>query len=176
MTPDIDKLTLPSQKPARLLSLRGRIGRAHYIANTLGALVASFFLIWMITFLLIQLGELGRTLYVIVCVLLFYCALPIFFTILTIKRAHDFNVGGWLALLLLVPVLTLAFWFIPGSKDDNHYGPTPPAPSLGIKVVAVLFPLLLIGGFLATGIQFSGRAEQPSSSQPATTTLRTYTP
>jgi uncharacterized membrane protein YhaH (DUF805 family) len=175
MSADIDKL-LPTHKPVRLLSLRGRIGRAHYIANTLGSLVASFFLVFLVSFLLVKLGELGRMLYIVMCVLVFYCVLPIFFTIMTIKRAHDFNTGGWVALLLLVPVVNLAFWFIPGSKDDNHYGATPPTPSTGIKVVAVLFPILLIGGFLATGIQFSDTAEPPSSTPPATTTLKTYTP
>jgi uncharacterized membrane protein YhaH (DUF805 family) len=169
------KQLLPHE-PARLLSLRGRIGRAHYVANTLGAVIASFFLIYLLTFLLIQLGGLGRTLYVIICVLLFYCVLPIFFAILTVKRAHDFNAGGWLALLLLVPVLNLAFWFIPGSKDDNHYGPKPPEPSTSIRIVAVLFPLLLIGGYLAARIQSSHRAEKPAVSQPATTTLKAYTP
>ncbi|HWT70585.1 MAG TPA: DUF805 domain-containing protein [Oxalicibacterium sp.] len=174
MSANLDTV-LPSQKPARLLSLRGRLGRAHYIANTLGALVACFFLVFLISFLLVRLGELGRMLYIVMCVVLFYGLLPIYFTILTIKRAHDFNTGGWIALLLLVPVVNLAFWFIPGSKDANHYGPTPPAPSTGIKVAAVLFPILLIGGFLATGIQFSDTANTQTTS-PATTTLKAYTP
>jgi len=162
--------------PARLLSLRGRIGRAHYIANTLGSLIASFVVVYLISFFLAMIGgSLARTLYIVLCVVLFYGILPIFFVILTIKRAHDFNFGGWVALLLFVPVLNLAFWFIPGSRDENDYGSVPPAPSAGIKIVAVLFPVLLLGGYLATGPQ-PERAPSSASPSPATTTLKTYTP
>lgn len=46
-----------------------------------------------------------------------------------IKRFHDANVTGWASLLVLIPivtyVVTLALVFIPGTNDDNRFGPPP---------------------------------------------------
>lgn len=174
MTADTDIMqAVPAR--ARLFSLCGRLGRAHYIAYTLGSLVVAFFFIYLLSFGLMFLGELGRMLYILVSVLLFYGFLPIFFTLQTIKRAHDFNVGGWLALLLLVPVVNLMFCFIPGTRADNTYGPVPPAPSSGLKAGAILLPILLIAGFLATEGSRNSQQESTPTSPPATS-LKPYTP
>lgn len=160
----------------RLLSLRGRLGRAHYIAYSLGAIVVALLFMYLFALMMLLSGSVGRMLYIVVSVLVFYCLLPVLFTVLTIKRAHDFNVGGWLALLLLVPVVNLMFWFIPGTRDANRYGPVPAEPAGGVKLVAVLLPLLLVGGFLATG---GPATYPPAGTAPATqpaTSLQPYRP
>jgi uncharacterized membrane protein YhaH (DUF805 family) len=174
MTPD-NGIALKLPPRVRAFSLRGRIGRAHYIACSLGSIVVSFLFIYLISFLLVMMGELGRMLYIVTSVLLFYALLPIYFIVLTIRRSHDFNFGGWLALLLLVPIVNLMFWFVPGTKAENTYGAVPPSPSTSIKIVAFLFPALLIGGYLAT---MGGSTSQDTNASPISESnkLKEYTP
>ena len=159
-----------------IFSLRGRIGRAHYIAYTLGAVVGAFLFMLLASLGLMLSGQFGRLLYIVTSILLFYGFLPIFFTILTVRRAHDFNVGGWVALLLLVPVVNLLFWFIPGTRGDNSHGAAPQAPSTGIKLIAVALPVLLIGAFLATGEPEMIRGTNASPPSQPSTSLKPYTP
>lgn len=170
-TPDIVD---SSRQSRRLWTLRGRLGRAEYIVYSLGAVV-----LLCLTMILVSLGALltgsaGRMVYGIAVVLLVYCLLPIFFAVLTVRRAHDFNCGGWLALLLMVPVINLMFWFIPGSRGENRFGPSPQAPSDGLKLCAILLPILLIGGFLASGDKQAGKQTRPVA-QPANS-LKPYQP
>ncbi|MCC6388276.1 MAG: protein kinase [Dehalococcoidia bacterium] len=46
------------------------------------------------------------------------------------RRMHDLGVSGWYALLMLLPVLGIAFWFIcflgGGESETNRFGPPPP--------------------------------------------------
>lgn len=164
------------QARARLFSLHGRLGRAHYIAYSLGAIVAAFLFMFLAGLGLMLSGQLGRLLYIAVSVLLFYGFLPIFFAILTVKRAHDFNTGGWLALLLLVPVVNLLFWIIPGTRGDNAHGPAPRAASSGTKLIAAALPVLLVIAFLATGGPQTIRESESTPSTQPSSTLKPYTP
>ncbi len=168
--------TLPAPARTRLFSLRGRLGRARYITYCIGSIVLAFLFMYLAGLMLVLSGGFGRMLYIVVSVLLFYCLLPLVFTVLTIKRSHDFNVGGWLALLLLVPVVNMVFWFIPGSRDENRYGPVPPPPSTGIKLAAVILPLLLFSVFLATGGPRMTERQNPASASPPATSIKPYTP
>src|SRR5215216_2232307 len=58
------------------------------------------------------------------------------YVILFIRRLHDLNCSGWMALLLIVPianlVLTLPALFLPGSDGPNRFGPDP----LGVRLDA----------------------------------------
>jgi uncharacterized membrane protein YhaH (DUF805 family) len=164
-------------RPRRgLFSMHGRLGRARYISYSLGAIVLAFLFMYLAGLALMLSGQFGRMLYIVVSILLFYALLPIYFAVLTVRRAHDFNRGGWLALLLLVPVVNLMFWFIPGTPDENAYGAAPDDDPIGIKAAAVVLPVLLIGAFLATGgPQVYRQEKSPSASQPATS-LKPYTP
>lgn len=165
---------IASEPRVRLLSLKGRIGRAHYVVYSLGAVIGAFLLMLLAGMLLILSGSLGRLLYTVFSVGLLYGALPLFFVILTVKRAHDFNVGGWLALLLLVPVVNLVFWFIPGSRGENAYGAPPESAPFGIKLAAFALPVLLIAGFLSADGDLPAPQVVPDASP--STTLRPYTP
>jgi uncharacterized membrane protein YhaH (DUF805 family) len=40
----------------------------------------------------------------------------------SIKRLHDWNITGWLSPLVLIPVIPLLFWLIPGNKNSNRFG------------------------------------------------------
>jgi uncharacterized membrane protein YhaH (DUF805 family) len=161
------------EKRGGLFSLRGRLGRARYVAYSLGGIVGVFLVMSLAGLALLLSASLGQMLYATFSIALLYGFLPVFFMILTIKRAHDFNAGGWLALLLLlVPVVNLMFWFIPGTRGDNNFGAQPePAPP-GIRIAAAVLPLLLVGAFVATGDNTP--AEPPEA--PPSTTLKPYTP
>jgi uncharacterized membrane protein YhaH (DUF805 family) len=168
--------SMPPRPRNRIFSLRGRLGRAHYIAYSLGAVVGAFLFMFLAGLGLMMSGQLGRLLYIVASVLLFYGFLPIYFTILTVRRAHDFNAGGWLALLLLVPVINLMFWFIPGTRGDNAYGLAPHPPSSGIKLIATALPVVLLLAFLATGGPQSVREAESDPAAPPPTSLKPYTP
>lgn len=167
---------MPQRPRTGLFSLRGRIGRARYVAYTLGSLAAAFVFMLPAGYMLLLSGNPGRILYTVVSVLLFYGFLPIFFAVLTVRRAHDFNLGGWLALLLLVPLVNLMFWFIPGTRGDNPYGAQPEPASSGLKLAALVLPVLLIGAFLGSdGKPVIPQQHAPAASTPSTS-LRPYTP
>lgn len=160
------------EKRSGLFSLRGRLGRARYIAYSLGGIVGVFLVMTLAGMALLLLSSsFGQLLYVILSIALLYVFLPIYFMILTVKRAHDFNIGGWLALLLLVPIVNLMFWFIPGTRGHNNYGTEPDPAPFGIRIAALALPLLLLGAFVAT----SEIAPEAPPETPATT-LKPYTP
>ncbi len=69
--------------------------------------------------------------------------------LLTIQRCHDFNVTGWLSLIILIPLVSLVFYFWPGTKDENDYGHLPPPNSLAIKIGAFLLLGLFVLSILA---------------------------
>jgi len=69
---------------------------------------------------------------------------------LTIQRCHDFNTSGWLSLLVLVPLVNLIFWFIPGTDGPNRYGaPTPPNSTLVVVAACAVPVLVFVAGILA---------------------------
>lgn len=159
----------------RPFSLTGRLDRSRYVAYALAAVLVVMLILFLAGFGLLYLGSMGRLVYIGASVLLCYVFLPIFMMILTVKRCHDFNMGGWLAIVLLIPVVNLVFCLIPGSKDENRYGLPLSTPSLLTRTIAIVLPILLIGGFLATGSsQLSDSLNVPSS--PASTTLQSYQP
>jgi type IV pilus assembly protein PilA len=78
-----------------------------------------------------------------------YVAIIVIQFLLTIQRAHDMNVSGWLSLIILIPLAVLVFWLVPGTRGENDYGKPPPPKTAGVIVLACLAPLLSIGGILA---------------------------
>ena len=128
-------------QPVRLFSISGRIGRARYLAYGLGVYFAVMFLAGIAAGVL---GEAGFALMVVA-----WIALAVFGFMLTIQRCHDFNVSGWLSLLIVVPIANLIFLFIPGTDGANRFGgPTPPN-GVGVLIVAWLVPAIAIAGIIA---------------------------
>lgn len=70
-----------------------------------------------------------------------------------IQRLHDLNRSGWMAVLLIVPlvngVVGLYLMLAAGTEGANDYGPPPPPNTLGIKLVACVMPAIVILGILA---------------------------
>jgi uncharacterized membrane protein YhaH (DUF805 family) len=128
-------------QPVRLFSISGRIGRARYIAY--GA--AFYTLLGFVSGLLVTaFGAVGAALMVVASI-----AVIVIGFMLTIQRCHDFNMSGWLSLLMLVPVANLVFLLIPGTDGPNRFGgPTPPN-GIGVLVVAWLIPAIALAGFIA---------------------------
>ena len=75
----------------------------------------------------------------------------IFVGSLTIRRVHDFDEGGWFALLFLIPVANLYVMFTPGNPIPNRFGERPPPASFPIRVAAffsVVWPFVFLAAVL----------------------------
>lgn len=128
-------------QPVKLLSVSGRIGRARYLAYGFGLYFVFIFAAGVLA------GALGQT--GIALMIVAYVALAVLGFMLTIQRCHDFNISGWLSLLMVVPVANLIFLFIPGTDGPNRFGgPTPPN-SVGVLIMAWLIPAVMIIGIIA---------------------------
>ena len=68
---------------------------------------------------------------------------------LTIQRSHDFNTTGWMSLVLLIPIVSLIFYFIPGTKGANKYGLQPPPNGKAMTIAAILLATIFVLGILA---------------------------
>lgn len=48
---------------------------------------------------------------------------------LSIRRLHDLNKSGWFILIILIPIVNIAFalylWLVPGTVGRNQYGEDP---------------------------------------------------
>ena len=128
-------------QPVKVFSISGRIGRARYIAYGIG-----FYILFGIiaAALTAALGGIGGALMVVAWV-----ALVVIGFMLTIQRCHDFNMSGWLSLLMLIPLANLIFLIIPGTDGPNRFGgPTPPN-TIGVLILAWLFPAIAAIGIVA---------------------------
>lgn len=129
-------------QPVRVFSVSGRIGRLRYIAYGFGFYVL---LALIGTILATVMGSAGG-----VAIVAMWLAMLVIGFMLTMQRCHDFDMSGWLALLFLVPLVNLMFWFIPGTDGPNRYGPPTPPNSAGVIVVVCVVPVLVfLGGIMA---------------------------
>jgi uncharacterized membrane protein YhaH (DUF805 family) len=163
----------------KLFTLRGRLGRARYVLACMGAVLAAYVFLLVIGSLLALFGRFGAITINIVAMILYFALLPVYIAMLTVRRAHDFNLGGWIALLILTPLLSpwfsivpLLFWFMPGTRGDNNYGPALPQEKLAIKALATGLPIFLLIVFFAT---VKPHAVRPTTA-PSTSTLQQYKP
>ena len=128
-------------QPVRIFSVSGRIGRVRYILYTMALPMLIMFCAGLVSAFA---GAAGLALTVAGWV-----AMVVLCVMLTIQRSHDFGMSGWFALLCLVPLANLAFWFIPGTDGANRYGAKTPPNSLGVLIGVWLVPLLVAGGIAA---------------------------
>jgi uncharacterized membrane protein YhaH (DUF805 family) len=134
----------------KILSPKGRIGRLRYIGYTFGLALVFYLVVVLILGLITTLTS-PETLSALATPvgLLTYAGLLYISVILTIQRCHDFNVSGWLTLIILIPLLPLIFWIIPGTEGANRFGPPPPPNKRAGVIVAIILVMLVVLSILA---------------------------
>ncbi|MEJ2451872.1 MAG: DUF805 domain-containing protein [Gammaproteobacteria bacterium] len=149
---NVDGVEAGTQQFARMkvLSASGRIGRIRYLAYGF----AVFLVIYLVAVSLSAIvalgasgagGEAPRTVMGFA-----YILITIYSVMLAIRRSHDFNVTGWLAVLSLIPLINLFFIFVPGTKGANDYGPPPPPNTTGNYILGLGMPIIIaVIGILA---------------------------
>jgi uncharacterized membrane protein YhaH (DUF805 family) len=124
----------------QIFSSAGRIGRARYIAYSI-----LFYVLFVIVAAIGgAIGTVGMILMIAGLV-----AWIVMSFMLTIQRCHDFNASGWLALVVLIPLVNLIFIIIPGTDGENNYGPPTPPNSVGVLIAAWLLPVIFVIGIVA---------------------------
>jgi uncharacterized membrane protein YhaH (DUF805 family) len=130
----------------RIFSAKGRIGRIRYIGYTIGLTLLFGALLGAVSAFL---GRSAGPAAAVPVMFVGYAAMFVVMVLLTIQRAHDFNTTGWLALLSVVPLVNLIFWFIPGTDGENRFGKqTPPNGAVAV-LLALVLPLVFILGIVA---------------------------
>ena len=156
-TPQSEVTTVDNEGTQRVRLFRAtRIGRVRYIAYTVGFAMVSYIVAFLIALVLsyfIPANEVGSGMRVNMGGLLILAlsyVLVIAATIwATIRRCHDFDVSGWLTLIIFVPLGVFVFWFAPGTDGENRFG-LKPEPNKTIHWVgAMAGPLLVVLGILA---------------------------
>jgi uncharacterized membrane protein YhaH (DUF805 family) len=130
----------------RIFTSQGRIGRLRYIGYSTGLPFLIMLAVGVVSGILG--GATGNTAFAWL-VIAGYVAVMIVAILLTIQRCHDMGKSGWLALLLVVPLVNLIFWFIPGTDGENRFGLKPPPNGAGVVVLALIFPILAVVGIVA---------------------------
>lgn len=109
----------------KLFSTEGRIGRQQYFLTTLGVVVATYFVAFVVGFAagITGAGESAATFFGFVIGL----AGAVVQGFLVVKRLHDLGKPGWHYWLFLIPLyniyLGLVLLFTPGDHAANEYGP-----------------------------------------------------
>ena len=129
----------------KVFSAQGRIGRVRYIGYTFGYTFLIALVIGVISALL---GGASAGLAFVVGAA-GYIAIVVMQILLTIQRSHDMNVTGWLCPISLIPLAALVFWFVPGTRGANNYGPPPPPNTTGAVVLACILPIIMVVGIVA---------------------------
>ncbi len=133
----------------KIFGVSGRIGRVRYLAYSVGITFLTMAVASILAGILgVAMGEAGAILSGIIMVIA-YIFIIVYSFMVTIQRCHDFNSSGWLSLLILIPLVSLVFLFIPGTKGENNYGPPPPPNSGGVIAAALILPIIFIVGILA---------------------------
>jgi uncharacterized membrane protein YhaH (DUF805 family) len=142
------KVTDPEEEygEIKVLSAGGRLGRVRYIGYSVGLTMLIGFLAAIVSGGIGAFGSKGLAASILIVA---YAAIVVLSVMLTIQRAHDFNTSGWLALVLLVPLVNLIFWFIPGTDGENRFGKKTPPNGIGVILLACIIPFIFVIGILA---------------------------
>lgn len=137
----------------KAFTTQGRLGRIHYLLYSMGYTMLGYLILGVVTaFTISALGEQTATMVLGLLALVTMLPLFIFSIIWTVRRCHDFNTTGWLALLLIVPLAPLIFWFIPGTKGTNRFGNKPKTgPWWGLLLLIV--PVLILAAIAIPAYQ-----------------------
>lgn len=107
--------------PIKFFSAKGRMSSRDYFSISMPLSIVLYFLFRMIT--------LSNDMRLIIFGIIGFIPLGIILTFSTIKRLHDLNLTGWLAIGVFIPYLCipvlLVLWFRRGEKHTNGYGKNP---------------------------------------------------
>lgn len=166
-TPDSEVVVAgdESYNDAKIFSTSGRIGRLRYLAYSGILTFLVTFLYMFAVAILAPLAEDPRVL--MFCAIIFYVVTFAAQFIYAKRRVHDRDYSGWLAILLLVPLVNVFFvlylLFAPGEEKANTYGAPPPPNTTGV-ILAAFLPLLFLAILTAITIpaylEYVERAEQ----------------
>lgn len=142
------KVTDPDEEygEIKVFSASGRLGRVRYIGYSFGL---TMLISILFAFLTAAIGASAGKGVAASIMVVGYGAIIVLSALLTIQRAHDFNSSGWLALLVLIPLVNLIFWFIPGTDGENRFGRKTPPNGIGVILLACIIPLIFVIGILA---------------------------
>tara|TARA_R110000868_G_scaffold318028_1_gene578813 strand:+ start:25744 stop:26301 length:558 start_codon:yes stop_codon:yes gene_type:complete len=122
-----------------LFSPKGRMNRARFILYTSLFLIITTTLNLLLEYAMAEGGSF--TLLQLVSLVISVANIILMF-IFAIKRCHDFNVNGWLSLIIITGIGYIVLWFIPGSKTENRFGDVTEKNHSCTILFAVLLPLL----------------------------------
>jgi uncharacterized membrane protein YhaH (DUF805 family) len=134
----------------KIFSPKGRIGRLRYIGYSFG-ITFGFYLVLALIVGLVSAVSSPETVGMVITpiAILGYLVLAYIAIVLTIQRCHDFNVTGWLTLIIFIPLAPLLFWFLPGTEGANRFGLQPP-PNKGTGVIiAIILVMFVVMAILA---------------------------
>ncbi len=136
----------------RLFQLNGRIGRARYLAYA----IVPFVLVAVPGAIEVALPGTIQSAHPFAGTA--FTALVLATFLLGRRRLHDLNRNGWLALMLLVPIVNLfiALWLLlaPGTAGINDHGPAPAPNTRGVNLVAWLLPVAVMVPLAAAAALF----------------------
>jgi len=149
------ELPFASANEARLFCWNGRIGRVRFVAfSLLGIPLALLFGVLSG----IAVGVLGLRSYFdspgsVQAMGVAIIMIPVLvLAVMTRRRLHDFDIGGWWTLMLLFPILQFIFLIYmvvaPGTPDTNRFGAVPAPADFGVKLGAAI-GCALVAGFTA---------------------------
>ncbi len=119
-------------QPVKIWSAQGRVGRLRYLAYQGAAYLLVLVLVFIGSMVGAMLQSPGLVIGLMVVGFVPYVVLTV---LLTIQRCHDMDWTGWASLLVLIPLVGLLFWFVPGTPGANRFGGPPPPNGSGVKVL-----------------------------------------
>jgi len=144
---------LPDYSELRVFSVQGRIGRLRYLAWSLVLMVAGLAAAAFCASIMMA-SLVGGGL----CATVAAVAFLIISIQIGVQRLHDVGWSGWLLLLNVIPVVGTVFPIlmvvVPGNTGANQFGPPSPPNNRSVKVLATLWPVLLL--IVGMGMFFNG--------------------
>ena len=134
-------------QPVRLWPPSGRLGRLRFLAYGVGLYIVfgvaafAFGVVGALfahdsSFILV-IGYLGIAVYLAASV------------VLIVQRSHDMNLSGWWSFAAMIPLVGLVWIFKGGTPGINRFGAPPPPNGIGVRIVALAFPVLALIGIVA---------------------------
>lgn len=155
----------PTYTELQLFNPKARMNRVHYLVWSLLASLAISLLVILFEHITHNQGIGKKLVFSVIVPLVFAIIGLVIEFIFTIQRCHDFDMSGWLSLLILIPLISfIVFCCIPGSKGENRFGyPMKKNKKLMVMIAIIITSVSIIWeSMIVTSMikQFSTRFEQ----------------